>query len=279
VREAEAALPAAAARESPFQPFIVEDDPAYLVVYKPPLMHTVPLRLRKQGRLDEGDAHNTTLLDWCAARFPQVLEPRGANLWEGGMVHRLDYETQGLTLAAKTQAALDWFRAQQEQGFFTKTYGGVCQKAALIPGFPPAPAFTGAPCAVESGFRPFGPGRKAVRPALYQGRPYRTEILSARPCQGRVFFKARIARGFRHQIRCHLAWLGFPLHNDRLYGGALGEGFFFYLAALSLSFKDPRFRRLRTVSAAAAGKPRGIARDGPCRYTGQNIFLNKRGNT
>ena len=263
-----AAPPKAAAHESPRRPGIVEDHPEYLVVYKPPLMHTVPLKQRKQGKkekkgkkgkqplpCDEDDEE--TLLDWCAARFPGVLEPRGENRWEGGMVHRLDYETQGLTLVAKTQATLDRFRAQQERGLFIKIYHGVCRKAPPLPGFPPAPAFTGAYQVVESAFRAFGPGRKQVRPtlssrpgcpALDRGRPYRTEILSARTHQGRVVFKARIARGFRHQIRCHLAWLGFPLLNDILYGGARGERTFFHLVASSISFMDPLSGRRRTVS-------------------------------
>jgi 23S rRNA pseudouridine1911/1915/1917 synthase len=183
-----------------------------------------------------------------------VLAVQGKHPWEGGIVHRLDYETQGLVLVAKTQAALDSFWAQQEKGFIIKDYGALAAKREdLLPGFPPV--FSGGvdACRIASGFRPYGPGRKAVRPVLFplgdgsdfsmkpgkwkkksaldQGRPYVTEILepygqlprhrvlpkqvSVEP----VYFRLRIKRGFRHQIRCHLAWIGYPILNDTLYGG------------------------------------------------------------
>jgi 23S rRNA pseudouridine1911/1915/1917 synthase len=217
-------------------------------------MHTVPL---KQQYFSQDNTVKTrrTLLDWCAAGYPQVLAARGAHEWEGGMVHRLDYETAGLTLAAKTQKALDTFRAQQELGLFIKTYRAVCRNAPPLKGFPPAPAFTGAPCVIASPFRPFGPGGKAVRPALRaergniawdQGKPYRTKVIKALSCRDVTVFTVQIARGFRHQIRCHLAWLGFPILNDLLYGG-VRRGSFLGLTAVSLSFFDPRFPQPRTA--------------------------------
>jgi 23S rRNA pseudouridine1911/1915/1917 synthase len=104
---------------------------------------------------------------------------------------------------------------------------------------------------IESFFRPWGPGRKAVRPVTAaqtlsrrkkteiagdQGSCYRTEILalgnlgleiqegkSGPPVfpepQGLRVFSLQIRRGFRHQIRCHLAWIGEPILYDTLYGG------------------------------------------------------------
>jgi 23S rRNA pseudouridine1911/1915/1917 synthase len=52
-------------------------------------------------------------------------------------------------------------------------------------------------------------------------------------------FTIRLRRGFRHQIRCHLAWIGFPVVNDPLYG--LGDdGGFLALRATGLSFVDPK---------------------------------------
>jgi 23S rRNA pseudouridine1911/1915/1917 synthase len=51
--------------------------------------------------------------------------------------------------------------------------------------------------------------------------------------------RLRISKGFRHQIRCHLAWLGRPILNDALYGGmAFGNGCL-ALRACSLAFADP----------------------------------------
>ncbi|MDR3123577.1 MAG: RNA pseudouridine synthase [Treponema sp.] len=217
----------------------------FLVVYKPPLMHSAPL--------GEGDS----LLGWCAERYPEALRPRGPLQREGGLLHRLDYGTWGLVLIARTQEALEALRRQQQEGVFVKEYGALTDSVprAPLPGFPPAAPPAGAPAtlpfAVESGFRPYGPGRKTVRPvlpqggspkslrvALDQGRLYRTEILERRGVGGALYFRARIARGFRHQIRCHLSWLGHPVLGDGLYGRPGGEGALM-LKAQGLSFLDP----------------------------------------
>jgi 23S rRNA pseudouridine1911/1915/1917 synthase len=46
-----------------------------------------------------------------------------------------------------------------------------------------------------------------------------------------------LARGFRHQLRCHLAWIGLPIRGDALYGGG-GTGPL-ALKAQGLAFFDP----------------------------------------
>jgi 23S rRNA pseudouridine1911/1915/1917 synthase len=211
-------------------PYVLDETASYIVVYKPPRLHSVP-------RNQEEDSPKQTLVDWCARICPEVREVQGRNPWEGGILHRLDYETQGLVLFAKTQIALDRLILQQEQGLFIKDYDALSvPHHPLLPGFPQSPLAGPVPFTISSSFRPFGPGRKAVRPimpdsskakrrkiqktmALDQGQPYRTEILEMRHTEKWTGFRVRISRGFRHQIRCHLAWIGFPLVNDGLYGG------------------------------------------------------------
>jgi 23S rRNA pseudouridine1911/1915/1917 synthase len=240
----------------------VAETEGFLVAYKPPLMHSAPLK----------DGAGDTLLDWCAKRYPEVLAPRGRLGREGGLLHRLDYGTWGLALLARTQAALESLEDQQDRGIFVKEYGALAGPEAMPPllGFPPmaSPEVLSRPLpfAVESAFRPYGPRRAAVRPilpgdsaqkprreyALDRGLPYKTEVLSltseAPPAdfafaQKTLYFQARIARGFRHQIRCHLAWLGYPVLNDRLYGGLADGGTGaeqpLALKAQGLSFRDP----------------------------------------
>ena len=125
---------------------------------------------------------------------------------------------------------------QQEKGTIIKEYEACCHRDRfpVIPGFPPVPA----DClmtksiipVIESAFRPFGKGRKAVRPLREEnskyrmGELYRTEILSCEDRGDKCFLKLRICKGFRHQIRCHLAWIGRPILNDPLYcGGSCGS--------------------------------------------------------
>jgi 23S rRNA pseudouridine1911/1915/1917 synthase len=251
--------------DSPGIPGIIEETGDFAVVYKPPRMHCAPLRPHEGG----------TLLDWYAAIFPPVLDLAGKKAGEGGLVHRLDFETRGLVLFGKTQAALDFLLARQDEGVFIKEYSARCVKAGVtsrLPGFPP-PAISGSPpFVIESFFRPYGPGRKQVRPvqalpqtlsvgearrrrdlATDKGACYKTEIISIagtgpecfaekRDSAGREYaFTVRIRRGFRHQIRCHLAWAGFPILNDPLYGPAAAEGASGFLALCShaLFFPDP----------------------------------------
>jgi 23S rRNA pseudouridine1911/1915/1917 synthase len=211
------------AARRPESPRLVAETGDFAVVYKPPRLHCAPLTPGEGG----------TLLEWYAAIFPPVMEMRGKKPIEGGLVHRLDYETQGLVLFAKNQEALEDFFAQQEQGRFVKEYGALIEGSGfypLPPGFPPPPELPPAPpFRIASYFRPWGPGRTAVRPvSLFQpgrdiagnrGRPYETEVIRiGEPGAGRRCFTLRIARGFRHQIRCHLAWIGSPIAGDLRYG-------------------------------------------------------------
>jgi 23S rRNA pseudouridine1911/1915/1917 synthase len=226
------------------EPWIVAETEGFLVAYKPPLLHSAPLK--------SGDS----LLGWCARRYPETLALRGLLPREGGLLHRLDYATWGLVLLARTQEALETLQGQQRQGNLVKEYGLLADPApqALLPGFPPPGTSPPPPFAIESGFRPYGPGRKAVRPvvpgggspkkrsrvALDRDRPYRTEILERRPTGNALYFRVQIVRGFRHQIRCHLSWLGHPALGDGLYGppGTEGEQPLM-LKAQGLSFPDP----------------------------------------
>ncbi|GHV81123.1 RNA pseudouridine synthase [Spirochaetia bacterium] len=233
-------------------PWVVAETEGFLVVHKPPFMHSAPLE-------SGGEPSRDTLLDWCANRYPEVRIPRGRQRREGGLLHRLDYGTRGLVLIARTQAALDNLLAQQEQGTLVKEYGalsGIVPRPQL-PGFPPmeSPGLPDLPFTIESSFRPYGPGRRAVRPvlvgglatnrrefALDRGYPYKTDILELSSGGKTRGFRVRIARGFRHQIRCHLSWLGYPILNDGLYGGlpeADGMDQALALKAQGLFFRDP----------------------------------------
>jgi 23S rRNA pseudouridine1911/1915/1917 synthase len=145
----------------------------------------------------------------------------------------------------------------------------------LLPGFPlekpelPFRIFSGEAGAgellqIKSAFRPYGPGRKAVRPVALNpaeeyGAMYLTEILEARQLgQDLTAFRLRIFKGFRHQIRCHLAWLGWPILNDSLYGGqSHGDGFL-ALRAYSISFNDPSSGRKLVFSIPPLEPPRSF---------------------
>ena len=225
-------------------PYILEETGDFAVVFKPPKMHSAPLKQKS------GD----TLLEWYTAHFPPVVD----------LLHRLDFETHGLVLLAKNQKSFEFFKSLQEGGEFVKEYSAVCTSSvpnAAGEGFPPSPPFANSapspekPLVIESYFRPFGPGRKQVRPVTEDGKKhrelakdrggfYRTEIISI---SGNVF-TVRIRRGFRHQIRAHLCWIGRPILNDLLYGEQRTENSsqgILALCAHALFFTDPSNGRRR----------------------------------
>jgi 23S rRNA pseudouridine1911/1915/1917 synthase len=217
------------------RPRIIREAPSYLAVYKPPGMHSAPLRTGEGG----------TLLEWAASRFPGILRVRGRKALEGGLLHRLDYGTSGLALIARNQAALEALASEQERDGFVKEYEAFSagRREKPLPGFPPWGGEIPPPgesFEVTGAFRHYGPGRRAVRP-LPAGAPgkrvYRTVLTMKGQGEGSRF-TATITRGFRHQIRCHLAWIGWPLLNDGLYGGA-GGGDFPALRSRGLRFTDP----------------------------------------
>jgi len=216
------------------EPSILDETGDFAVVYKPPRMHSAPLK----------HSGGDTLLDWYAAQYPLG--------GEGGLLHRLDFETHGLVLFAKNQPSLDFLLTQQEQGNFIKEYSAICQKFAVASASFPPPPFAVSPelagSAIESFFRPFGPGRKQVRPvtndntqkeiAKDRGGHYRTEIVNITDNEY-CTFTVRLKRGFRHQIRCHLAWIGCPVVNDPIYGAQPAADGFLALRSHALFFPDP----------------------------------------
>jgi 23S rRNA pseudouridine1911/1915/1917 synthase len=205
-------------------PRITAETPSFLVVDKPHHMHTAPLGVAPLGAGAEG-----TLLGWCARLFPEVLMVTGRKAGEGGLLHRLDYETAGLVLIARTQSAYDFLAACQEAGRFEKEYTAETRPAPqgsrTVWGteIRPLPVTPGS--VIESCFRHYGPGRKLVKPEVCGNgrvrteRRYETRIVDREERGGLVVFRVRLTRGFRHQIRAHLAWAGYPINNDARYCG------------------------------------------------------------
>jgi 23S rRNA pseudouridine1911/1915/1917 synthase len=229
-------------------PQVIAEEKDFLVVYKPPRMHSAPQVFSTES-----------LFNWCVQNYPEVGELSGRNKGEGGLLHRLDYETHGLMLLARNALGMEALLGQQKQGKIIKEYSALTRENGIaLPGFPKEkPEFQqGNAIQITSAFRPYGKGRKAVRPVLiYDAKKdmteklYVTEILESKLTStfgsmatglgNCLSLKLRISKGFRHQIRSHLAWLGMPILNDSLYGGAVFGNGCLALRACSLVFADP----------------------------------------
>jgi len=195
------------------EPMIVYENEHFLIANKPHGLPTVPLK----GQIAD------TLLSRVGELCPRVLEPYSDKYWEGGAVHRLDTDTAGLVIFAKDRHFFDEIMSIQNKGLFTKTYTAVCSIAEN------ATTNIKCPMNISSYFRAFGPGRKMVK-AETDSRGADSQILYTTSIRNVIFqhneavFTVSISRGFRHQIRVHLAWKGYPIKGDRLYNSMESEG-------------------------------------------------------
>ena len=91
---------------------------------------------------------------------------------------------------------------------------------------------------VASYFRNFGENQKAVRPVteesgkaalkkLGKKTEYSTRVhfLETNPQKKTALIECQISKGYRHQVRCHLSWLGLPVKGDELYNFNVRERF------------------------------------------------------
>ncbi len=125
-----------------------------------------------------------------------------------GIVHRLDKETSGLIVVAKTAAAHRDLQRQFKERAVDKMY------LALLDGRPPTP--TGR---IEAaiGRDPRHRKRMAVVPAS-QGRPAVTEYRTRVEYAAHTLVEAHPLTGRTHQLRLHFAYLRCPVVGDTLYG-------------------------------------------------------------
>ncbi len=218
------------------------EGPDTLVYWKESGIPTVPLKTTIDG---------ITLLSIASAYYPEIRCCHGENEWEGGVIHRLDNLTKGLVLIARSQKAYDALMQQQKKDMIQKEYlARVSEGRSIDEGFeeyPFLPPFDGS-STITSCFRSFGKGGKSVRPVYsnpryMKGRIYTTMIEP----EADGVLRCTITRGFRHQIRAHLAWAGWPILGDVQYGGIPSADF--GLEAVSMSYIEPCSGRRLTITA------------------------------
>ncbi len=210
---------------------IAFEDDALLVVDKPAGLVVHP-----------SAGHGTgTLVNALLGRARDRGEPLGsiAGVGRPGIVHRLDKETSGLIVVAKTDAAQAILMKQFGERTVEKEY------LALVRGEAPAPRGR-----IEApiGRDPRDRQRMAV---VAGGRESATEYEQLGLGGGYALLSLHPLTGRTHQIRAHLAYLGLPIAGDLRYGGGEGPGGLRrqFLHAARLEFEHPDGGRVRAWSA------------------------------
>ncbi len=221
----------------------------FAIIYKPSKLPCAPLK--------RGD---DSALTQCLRLFPSLNNVKGKKEIEAGLLHRIDSVTSGLVLIASTQIAYDFLCQEQTENRFIKKYRATVLKSEIDlrdKGFPPfnnkneiqSTVTENKKYTVESAFRYYGEKSSAVRPVTdLSGRSAKKKVekniyttqINLTHLESK-FYKAEctISKGFKHQVRCHLSWCGFPVVNDSVYCFEPLQNKTFDFCAYSLEFNHP----------------------------------------
>lgn len=183
---------------------IAYEDASMLIVDKPAGLVVHPSHGHATGTLVHA------LIGRAQARGEQLGSIAGVG--RPGIVHRLDKQTSGLILVAKSDAAQASLMSQFGARSVEKEY------LALVRGAPPA---SRGRIEAPVGRDPRDRQRMAV---VANGRAAVTEYEVLGVSGGHALLALHPLTGRTHQLRAHLAYLGLPIAGDLRYGGGIGPG-------------------------------------------------------
>ncbi|MGD0675871.1 MAG: RluA family pseudouridine synthase [Polyangiaceae bacterium] len=188
---------------------VVFETDQVVVLDKPAGQPTAPLRPGEVG----------TLVNAILGRYPELVPDSeafvGHSAREPGIIHRLDTETSGAVVVARTAAAFDTLKAALKEGRLDKRYLLICAEQGLPDEGTIEFPLANHPKDQRRVYACVHP-RDVIR---YEPRPASTEYRVLQRAGTWALVEAKVGKALRHQLRAHFAAIGHPLAGDELYGG------------------------------------------------------------
>ncbi len=190
---------------------IIYEDNDVLVVDKPAGIVVFP----------EGQTKENTLIDELIRKYPELKNAGEAPRY--GIVHRLDKDTSGLLLVAKSNESLIFLQKQfitreVEKKYLTLVVGSIKEDKGEIKtliGRAPGDKRK------QKAYLPDDPDSEGKREAITEYKVlkrFSAQGGSASGGKDYTLLEVEIKTGRRHQIRCHFSYLHHPIAGDKMYG-------------------------------------------------------------
>jgi 23S rRNA pseudouridine1911/1915/1917 synthase len=226
-------LPLAGKKETAdFNAIIIYEDRDLVAVAKPSGIAVHPNDSNWERRPETCLLSEETLVSMLLRARPELGKNKLPRM---GLVHRLDRDTSGLMLVAKTLKAQTALQTQFRERLVKKTYLGI------VAGVPAAKTGSiNAPIGRASGF-------KKIKVWEY-GRDALTDYKITAKTKSHAMLEIYPRTGRTNQIRIHLEFIGHPIVGDRLYGGEKAQRLL--LHSSEITFIHPSKGGEMTLTAA-----------------------------
>ena len=170
---------------------IVFEDDHMIIINKPHGLVVHPGTGNMEGTLQNGLLHH---------------HPALSKLPRAGLIHRLDKNTSGLLIIAKTNQSYNALVSDLQERLITREYRAICVGVMTSGG------------TVDANLSR-DPNNRIRFKIMNQGKRAVTHYRVLKKFKNHTFLGLRLETGRTHQIRAHLAHIQYPLIGDPLYGG------------------------------------------------------------